>query len=154
MIDTAGIRNGLEPLEQEAIERSVERSANADVVIVVIDGSAPFPDGFLDRYTPAVDFGRALVAVNKSDLPAAWHLSLVHRLGIPVVRTSGVTGLGVEELAQAVLTVLSIDKEDSERPSLFSMWQIDWVTRILSGEVAVNPVEAIRSKLWSTFCCG
>src|ERR1700684_2959732 len=40
LLDTAGIRDGAEPVEQEGVRRARERAAAADLVLWVIDGSA------------------------------------------------------------------------------------------------------------------
>jgi tRNA modification GTPase len=40
LLDTAGIRNSAEPVEQEGVRRARERAAAADLVLWVIDGSA------------------------------------------------------------------------------------------------------------------
>ncbi len=40
LLDTAGIRDGDEPVEQEGVRRARERAAAADLVLWVIDGSA------------------------------------------------------------------------------------------------------------------
>src|SRR6202142_1061342 len=43
LLDTAGIRDGAEPVEQEGVRRARERAAGADLVLWVIDGSAGGP---------------------------------------------------------------------------------------------------------------
>jgi len=40
LLDTAGIRDSGEPVEQEGVRRALERAATADLVLWVIDGSA------------------------------------------------------------------------------------------------------------------
>jgi tRNA modification GTPase len=40
LLDTAGIRESAEPVEQEGVRRALERAAAADLVLWVIDGSA------------------------------------------------------------------------------------------------------------------
>src|SRR5580658_2550637 len=40
LLDTAGIRDGVEPVEQEGVRRARERAAGADLVLWVTDGSA------------------------------------------------------------------------------------------------------------------
>ena len=43
LLDTAGIRDSDEPVEQEGVRRARERAAAADLVLWVIDGSAGGP---------------------------------------------------------------------------------------------------------------
>ena len=43
LLDTAGIRDSVEPVEQEGVRRARERAADADLVLWVIDASAEDP---------------------------------------------------------------------------------------------------------------
>jgi tRNA modification GTPase len=67
LLDTAGIRDSVEPVEQEGVRRARERSAAADLVLWVIDGSA----GGSDADAPFDLLGKSVVWTvrNKSDLP-------------------------------------------------------------------------------------
>jgi tRNA modification GTPase len=66
LLDTAGIRDSAEPVEQEGVRRARERAAAADLVLWVIDPSA----GGLAANGSPEDFGNAEVWLvrNKSDL--------------------------------------------------------------------------------------
>jgi len=67
-IDTAGIRETSNPVEKEGIDLVRQQSASADVVVVLLDGSAPFTAD--DRTILEENRGRnVVVALNKSDLP-------------------------------------------------------------------------------------
>lgn len=67
LIDTAGIRDGLDPIEQEGIMRSNAQISMADLALVVIDASKSKEE------TSAItipDQIKSLYILNKSDLPA------------------------------------------------------------------------------------
>ena len=68
LIDTAGLRQTADSLEAEGIRRTTEAIAQADLVIIVLDGSQILTreDSKLlnDKY-----LGKALVVINKLDLP-------------------------------------------------------------------------------------
>jgi tRNA modification GTPase len=99
LCDTAGIRNNPDPIEEEGIRRTRERINNADIVIAVLDGSAPLDEEdsvVLDacREKPAV------VAVNKMDLvpkdeSPSWRPGSADQ---PSVRISAKTGQGLTKL--------------------------------------------------------
>jgi tRNA modification GTPase len=63
LVDTAGIRESAEPIEQEGVRRARERAAAADVVLWVIDASAD------DRGAakPNLDAGMIWLVENKID---------------------------------------------------------------------------------------
>jgi tRNA modification GTPase len=56
LLDTAGIRDSAEPVEQEGVRRARERAASADLVLWVIDGSA---GGRTADEAPDAQIGRA-----------------------------------------------------------------------------------------------
>jgi tRNA modification GTPase len=66
LLDTAGIRDSTEPVEQEGVRRARERAAGADLVLWVTDGSAAdrmvFPEKNL------ADASMIWLALNKVDL--------------------------------------------------------------------------------------
>ena len=87
--DTAGLRDAVEPLESEGIDRARRSLAGADRVVWVLDGSDPHP------VWPPSDLVEPLLVVSKSDLPRAWEPPL----GCRVFPVSATTGEGVAELA-------------------------------------------------------
>jgi tRNA modification GTPase len=68
LIDTAGIRTSIDEIESMGVERARREAADADLLIVVIDGSEQLRDE--DRFVlEEVSERRHIVALNKSDLP-------------------------------------------------------------------------------------
>lgn len=66
LIDTAGIRESGEAIESQGIERSREQIARAELVLQIIDGSAPESSA---RAVEIPEGTRVLRILNKSDLP-------------------------------------------------------------------------------------
>jgi tRNA modification GTPase len=99
LVDTAGIRETSELIEQLGIERSLEAMSDADLTLVTIDGAAAasFEDETLIAKARAQ--GRSLVVANKSDLPG------FHALGDFSV--SALTGAGMDHLRNAILDQLA-----------------------------------------------
>ena len=107
LVDTAGLREGVDEAERLGIARSHEALADAAIVLIVIDASAAATMGLSDedrRLIAAVEGRPALVALNKSDLLGADSLSMGAIAGsLPVLPTSAVTGAGMMELREAIL---------------------------------------------------
>ena len=102
--DTAGLREGSEPLEAAGIERARSASAEADLTIVLIDVSQPAGDD--DRALLAA-FPTTIVVAHKCDLPSwegpnGWHADATSRW-LPV---SSKTGAGVDVLLRTISTRL------------------------------------------------
>jgi tRNA modification GTPase len=99
LIDTAGLNPAPAALERLGIEKTLERAAEADLFLLVLDATAPcpvLPAVLAARLTPA----NALAVVNKIDLAAPILPSPPAGLG--VVRVSALTGAGVDELRTAI----------------------------------------------------
>ena len=100
MLDTAGIRLGQDVVESLGIERSYQALADADVTLVVVDGSQSLSindEALIDRAKAA---GKALVASNKSDLATQAQVS-------GALCVSALTGAGIEELRRAILEAIA-----------------------------------------------
>lgn len=106
LIDTAGILNPRDKIEEEAVRRSRMSIDSADVVLLVLDASRPLE---------TVDFEmllqvkrRPLIIVeNKADLPSGIDESLLGEVteGTAVLKVSAFTGLGLRALEEAVVTL-------------------------------------------------
>jgi len=79
LIDTAGIREASDQIEQIGVERSMHSVAEADVVIALFDGSVGFDaeDQKIVEILTAQKDKACIVAINKSDLPRELEISLL-----------------------------------------------------------------------------
>jgi tRNA modification GTPase len=101
LLDTAGIRDSDDQVEQEGVRLSLERIPRADLVLFVVDSSAPFTaedQAILD----AIGSKSAIVVRNKSDLPACCQLPA--GVTAATVAISTVTGSGIADLRTAIHT--------------------------------------------------
>jgi tRNA modification GTPase len=101
LVDTAGLREVAEEVEQLGIRRSREALADAALVLVVLDATQPLNDEER-RLLTAVEGRPALVAMNKSDLIEA-HGPLPDCSGVPALATSALTGEGIPALRERIL---------------------------------------------------
>ncbi len=67
VVDTAGMRNTRDPIERLGVEAANEQAGEADLVVVVIDGSCQICDEDRDILLQMTD-KPGVVAVNKCDL--------------------------------------------------------------------------------------
>lgn len=109
LVDTAGITQSDDVVEQLGVERSRRAIAQADLVLLVVDGSESLEAR--DRaIADLVGDRTALLVVNKSDLPAVadpaalWDLlpPSPRRAGGGVVPMSALTGEGLDALESAM----------------------------------------------------
>jgi tRNA modification GTPase len=133
LVDTAGIRRALDEAESIGIQKSMEALADADLVLVVLDGSQPSSDE--DKPLLAqVEQRTAIVVENKADLAssdavnagghdfsrAEEHPKKIDFEPAPAgespsihLRTSALTGAGIAELRAAILQHVTGDAGSS-----------------------------------------
>jgi len=140
LVDTAGIRETLDPVEAIGVERTKKAIAAADLVVVVISGAEPLgeEDRRVVRHVQEVQGSRAvLVAVNKSDLRRTLRESDVQELcgSWPFVWVSAATGKGLDRLGEMV-AALVVGGEFSQDAIL--------VTRARHREALARALESLK----------
>ena len=105
LIDTAGIRDTEDVVEQKGVERSRKALESADLVLAVVDSSVPLTDEDLEVLRLAAENPRWIAVFSKCDL---WDTK-AHSVGIigspapaASVTLSSVTGEGLGDLENAV----------------------------------------------------
>jgi tRNA modification GTPase len=113
LTDTAGIRRAGDKIEEIGVERTHRAMADADLLVVVIDGSTELLQEDLAVLSQATK-ARHLVAVNKCDLPRAADLDHQVLDQSNVVHLSALTAEGLENLTTAILAPFgTVDSEDA-----------------------------------------
>jgi tRNA modification GTPase len=116
LVDTAGLREGLEEAEQIGITRSREALADAALIVVVLDATQSLNEEE-HRLLTIVRDRPALIAVNKSDLIEESTQSEKSRLenlareralnGFAMLATSAITGSGISALRERIVALAS-----------------------------------------------
>lgn len=101
IMDTAGIRNSEELVEKEGIRRSLDAINKADFIIALLDGSAPLEEDDL-QLMELIRGKKAVIVINKSDLPAKISLEGIREKGREYLFVSALSGEGVEKLKSAI----------------------------------------------------
>lgn len=103
MLDTAGIRETEDEIEQEGVKLALGKIPQADLILFVMDASRPFDSEDL-LLLKAVEDSTVLVVKNKSDLPAVLSLpkELVEK---PIVEISTLIGSGIDKLCESIFTL-------------------------------------------------
>jgi tRNA modification GTPase len=174
-VDTAGIRQGQDLVENLGIQRSYQAMADADVAVVVFDLSSPLESGDLALFERARQQGRYVLAGNKCDLPP---LAQMPELFTPV---SALTGEGIEELRQRILPDAGVaesggfitnlrheqflreSREALDNAARAAEFGIPHEMLLLDLYAVLRPIDAITgattaddilNRIFSTFCIG
>ncbi len=114
LVDTAGLRDSDDFVEQEGVRRARNVVASADVILLILDGSVPVSDQFLDLLS---DFSgsQVVLVINKSDLHFV--LDNFSFFPGPIVRLSAKYGDGIQDLVATLSSLLVKDYlSSSESP--------------------------------------
>lgn len=116
LIDTAGIRETDNLIEQHGVERSKSFLAEADLLLVMISAADPMDNVDIDLLNSAAD-RKAVIILNKIDLPMRTLPVQVKEQvqNKQIIETSVLHSKGVEDLKSAILTevLVSHDVGDS-----------------------------------------
>jgi len=102
LVDTAGLRQVQDPLESEGVRRAEQARAEADLLLLVLDGSRPMAEEertALKRALGEAERARTVVVMNKCDLEP---LEGWERPDPAVLKVSALTGEGMSRLREAL----------------------------------------------------
>lgn len=170
LVDTAGLRTTLDPIEAEGVARSRGSAAGADLRLVLLDLCAPNEDDAA-LINEMRGLGPTLVVHNKCDLtPTLNGVSCVTGEGLADLRHSLVSALFgekeaapipfvprhralVEQAAQAVEQAIAVMGDDASPDDLASVLLRE--ASLLLGSITGEEVSAnMVDEIFSRFCLG
>ena len=112
LIDTAGIRETNNLIEQRGVERSKSFLSEADLLLVVISAVEPMDSVDISLLNSTVD-RKAVIILNKIDLPMqTLPIHVKDQIqNKQIIETSVLHGKGVENLKSAILTEVLVSHE-------------------------------------------
>jgi tRNA modification GTPase len=173
LADTAGIRQSLDAVEQEGIERAKRNALNADIKILVIDASDERP--LAEEILKMVD-DNTIILLNKIDIAK----NIPSCYGVSVIKTSIKSLVGmdillakIEELASKIAIPLetpsitriryrsniskslaSIENFENSDDIILKAEDIRLAARYLSILTGKIDVETIIGEIFANFCIG
>ena len=146
LVDTAGLREAADEAESIGIQKSREALADADLVLVVLDGSAAMHRDEADLIASLAG-RRAIVVYNKTDLVVLLPklLAPAEVDGMLTIQTSALTGKGVDNLRSAILELVRSSNSGSEDGMLTSMRHHQTVAAALQGLTAAKEAVSVKT---------
>jgi tRNA modification GTPase len=131
LVDTAGVRDSAEAIEQEGIARARQAAEAADVRVVVLDQSVPLDAAELPDPGDAVR--PTVIVANKSDLPPAWPAGAPGAApGVTpgVIAVSALTGAGLDGLRQAIAEAALAHEALVDTPAIANVRHVALLERV------------------------
>ena len=110
VLDTAGIREASDRVEQLGVERSRQAAQSADLILLTIDAEAGWTAADEAIYQQIPDPTKVILVLNKVDLMAALPALPDSIDGIRIVKTIAAQSQGISELEQAILEAVQGDR--------------------------------------------
>ena len=140
LIDTAGLRDSDDPIEQLGVERSRAAMDEAALVLLVVDGTEKPTQEDADLARTIAKAGKPFILVrSKRDLSEE-HADDLASLsqGTPTVSLSAKTGEGLDDLGQAVAALFPQGSEDKAGELITNARQAEAAGRALNCVVRAN----------------
>ncbi|MBK1879516.1 tRNA uridine-5-carboxymethylaminomethyl(34) synthesis GTPase MnmE [Pelagicoccus mobilis] len=153
LMDTAGLREATSGIEREGIRKTVELSEEADLFLLVLDGTLPSPT-LPPEVAERISSENCIVVRNKSDLGDPLPLS-DQLTGLELVSLSAVSGDGLEDLKSSAVKMidahLAQDQDDlilvNARHSAALQELADCLEAAIRNFEADEPAEFVASEL-------
>ena len=124
LLDTAGLRETEDVVEQLGVERSLAAAESAELVLAVLDGTRPLEEEDESVLAAAKAAPKAIILRNKADMPALWERA-------DALSVSAKTGAGLSELEEAVKALFPPEETAAVGEVLTNPRQADAVRRAL-----------------------
>ena len=158
LVDTPGLGVGADSdsLADLAVRRAMERWSDADLRVVVMDGSAEVPRELFRGASELIyglDHRRTIMVVNKNDLPQRWEFAdLPEARSWPtdaLLTVSARRGDGINLLRRRIVGLLGLADWDDQVPALFGPRQREVIKFLLADRDLSGPrlADQIRREL-------
>lgn len=135
LVDTAGIRDTIDAIEEEGVRRARSALDIADLVLVVVDGSRPL-SAEDEAILQETHDRRRLVVLSKSDLPAHAHVA-------DALEVSAKTGAGLDRLADSMARILGDAPDRRDPPRVTNVRHASLLERARAA--LVRATDALRA---------
>ncbi|MGD1950287.1 MAG: tRNA uridine-5-carboxymethylaminomethyl(34) synthesis GTPase MnmE [Leptolyngbyaceae cyanobacterium] len=148
VLDTAGIRDATDQVEQLGIERSQTAAQSADVVLLTVDGTVGWTETETRLYRD-INHKPHIIVVNKVDLGPPKPLPI---LDVPLIKTAAALEQGIDALESAILDIVRAKKVTAANTELaINQRQSAALTRAHRSlkQVKVTMQEALPLDFWT-----
>lgn len=108
LLDTAGIRESEDVVEQIGIEKSIQSIEEADLIIMILDGSRQLTNEDME-IIESLEEKNTIYVLNKEDLPPiiTQEIIMKHVKDSPIIKVSTKTQNGIKELQNTMKSIVS-----------------------------------------------
>ena len=141
IVDTAGIRETEDKIEEIGVNKAIKLANNADLIIAIFDSSVNLEKEDLE-ILKLIENKNAIIILNKIDLgEQKVDLKLINKLNKPIIKLSAKTGEGVEELYNVIVELFNINELELDKGEI--------ITNIRHKTQIKKAIESIKNSVIS-----
>ena len=158
MIDTAGIRDTEDIIENIGVEKSLKIMDEADLVLFMLNNNEEVTDDLIELSTRLVD-KKYLVLVNKVDLERMLDLDKLNIDKDRVVNLSIINNQGIDELKDKITELFKLNELETQDPTYLSntrsisilkncLKKVEEIEESLKNNLPIDMIELDIKAIW------
>ena len=158
MIDTAGIRDTEDIIENIGVEKSLKIMDEADLVLFMLNNNEEVTDDLIELSTRLVD-KKYLVLVNKVDLERMLDLNKLNIDKDRVVNLSIINNQGIDELKDKITELFKLNELETQDPTYLSnrssisilkncLKKVEEIEESLKNNLPIDMIELDIKNIW------
>ena len=158
MIDTAGIRDTSDIIENIGVEKSLKIMDEADLVLFMLNNNEEVTDDLIELSTRLVD-KKYLVLVNKVDLERMLDLDKLNIDKDRVVNLSIINNQGIDELKDKITELFKLNELETKDPTYLSntrsisilkncLKKVEEIEESLKNNLPIDMIELDIKNIW------
>lgn len=149
VVDSCGIRDPKDPVEEEGVRRVKERIGRVDLILLVLDGSEPYREED-ERILGMLDGLRYLAVVNKIDLPQRLNRQLLEDRVTGWVEVSATKEIGIATLKERIYDTLMGRQPVFDRILITNVRHMQSLAKV--RDALDRAMESLDKRLAPEFC--
>lgn len=141
IIDTAGIRETKDKIEEIGVNKAIKLASDADLIIAIFDCSIKFEKEDL-QILKLIENKNAIIILNKIDLGESnVDIDILSQLNKPTIKLSAKTGEGIEDLYNKIIELFNINE--------IEIYNGEIITNIRHKNQIKKAIESIKKSIIS-----
>ena len=150
LIDTAGIRETSDKIEQIGTQKSKEIAEISDLILFMLDASREITDEEI-KIINSFDKNKILIIINKSDINSNYNLKKLKKLNIKnFVLISAKNGTGIDNLSKKIEEFIDFSSYENENLIIMSERQYNVLLRAQKNlENAIDKIKSVPRDIFA-----
>ena len=158
MIDTAGIRDTEDIIENIGVEKSLKIMDEADLVLFMLNNNEEITEDLIELSTKLVD-KKYLVLINKNDLETKLDISKLNIDKTKIINLSIINNQGIDELKEKIIELFNINEIERKDPTYLSntrsisilkrcLKKVEEIEESLNNNMPIDMIELDIKAIW------